>query len=327
MKWFAGLVASCILILAPSASARPVQPLRHFVYLGQDELDAALPILDRPDIAGAEIIYVWRNLEPRRGVYDFSMIEHDLALARAHGKALFVEVLDRFFTPEARYLPQYLLDGPEDGGGLARQFDDHVRGRPPVPQGWVARQWDPELRARFQALLAALAARFDGRIMGLVLTETAATLDPAAPPADFDCDSYFAAEEENALFARRAFRRSQIVQYVNFWPCGWANARGYMARFFAFAAAHGIGVGGPDIVPYRPGQMRNSYPFIRAYRDRVPLVAMAIQEPTLDYLNPATGRPFTREEFERFAVDYLGVDIIFWTKDAPWLRSGAQARP
>ena len=39
--------------------------------------------------------------------------------------------------------------------------------------------------------------------------------------------------------------------------------------------------------------MTNSYPFIRAYRDRVPLVAMAIQEPTLEYLNPATGVPFT----------------------------------
>jgi hypothetical protein len=177
------------------------------------------------------------------------------------------------------------------------------------------------VRARFQALLAALAERFDGRIAGIVLTETAATVDPDAPPEGWDCDSYFAAETENALFARRAFRRSQVVQYVNFWPCGWANARPYMSRFFELAAANGIGVGGPDIVPYRPGQMANSYPFIRAFRDRVPLVAMAIQEPTLEYLNPQTGRPFSREEFERFAIDYLGVDDIFWSKDTPWLRT------
>lgn len=57
------------------------------------------------------------------------------------------------------------------------------------------------------------------------------------------------------------------------------------------AVANGIGVGSPDIVPYRPGQMANSYPFIRAYRGKVPLVAMAI--PTLEYLNPQTGKPFT----------------------------------
>jgi hypothetical protein len=300
--------------------------LRHFVYLGQDELDAALPILDRPDISGAQVIYVWRNLERRRGEYDFSMIEHDLALTRARHKGLFVEVLDRFFTPNARHLPQYMLDEPEYGGGLARQYDDSRPGQAWTPAGWVVRQWDPEVRARFQALLAALAARFDGRIEGVILTETAVTVDRDAPPEGFDCDAYFAAEE-NILFARRAFARAQVVQYVNFWPCGWNNAHSYMSRFFDFAAANCIGVGGPDIVPNRPGQMRNSYPFIRAFRDRVPLVAMAIQEPTLEYLNPDTGRPFTRAEFEAFATGYLGVDIIFWSKDAPWLRGGAAARP
>jgi hypothetical protein len=326
IKWFGWLIAACIALLVAPAAGRPVHPLRNFVYLGQDELDAALPILDRPDIAGAEIIYVWRNLEPSRGGYDFSMIEHDLALTQARGKALFVEVLDRFFTPTARYLPQYMLDEPRYGGGLARQFDDSRHGQTPVPAGWIARQWDPEVRGRFQALLAALAARFDGRIAGIILTETAATLDRNAPPAGFDCDAYFNAEEENILFARRAFSRSQVVQYVNFWPCEWNDSRGYMSRFFGLAAANHIGVGGPDIVPYRPGQMANSYPFIRAYRNRVPLVAMAVQEPTLEYLNPQTGRPFTRAEFEAFAIHYLGVDIIFWTKDAPWLRRAPPAR-
>jgi hypothetical protein len=327
MRWFICLAAACIAFPAPAASARPASAratpaLRNFVYLGQDDLDAALPILDRPDISGAQVMYVWRNLEPSRGAYDFSMIEHDLALTRARGKGMFVEVLDRFFTPASRYLPQYMLDEPEYGGGLARQFDIRP-GHAPVPAGWVARQWDPEVRARFQALLAALARQFDGRIEGIILTETAVDVDRDAPPEGYDCDAYFAAERDNAMFARRAFRRSHVVQYVNFWPCGWNDAHGYMSRFFAFAAASHIGVGGPDIVPNRPGQMSNSYPFIRAYRDRVPLVAMAIQEPTLDYLNPDTSRPFTRAEFERFAVDYLGVDIIFWTRDAPWLRSGA----
>lgn len=323
MKDFIHLAAAliaCIAFTASPAPARPADALRHFVYLGQDELDAALPILDRPDIAGAQVIYVWRNLEPEQGAYDFSMIEHDLALTEARGKALFVEVLDRFFTPASRHLPQYMLDGPEYGGGLARQFDNSEPGRTPVPAGWIARQWDPEVRARFQALLAALADRFDGRLAGIILSETAATVDRDVPPEGFDCDLYFEAAKENILFARRAFRRSHVVQYVNFWPCGWNDAHGYMSRFFAFAAANGIGVGGPDIVPWRPGQMRNSYPFIRAYRDEVPLVAMAVQEPTLRYLNPETGRPFTRREFETFATGYLGVDVIFWSKDTPWLR-------
>lgn len=321
IPWFVGMGAASFVLASPPVLAQPTQPLQHFVYLGQDELDLNLPILDRQDIGGAEVIYVWRNLEPSEGAYDFSMIEHDLALTQARGKALFVEVGDRFFAPDARWLPQYVLDEPQYGGGLARQFDNSQPGRAPVPKGWISRQWDPEVRTRFQALLAALADRFDGRIAGVILTETAVTVDHDTPPEGWDCDRYFEAETENALFAREAFTRSHVVQYVNFWPCGWANARPYMSRFFELAAANGIGVGGPDIVPYRPGQMANSYPFIRAYREKVPLVAMAIQEPTLEYLNPQTGKPFTREEFERFATGYLGADIIFWSKDTPWLHS------
>src|SRR5262249_30073381 len=116
-----------------------------------------------------------------------------------------------------------------------------------------------------------------------------------------------------------------VVQYVNFWPCQWGDTNGYFARFFAAAAEDGIGLGGPDIVPWKAGQMRNSYPFFHEYRGRLPLVAMAVQEPTLTYLNPDTGQPYTRAEFIAFATDYLGVDIVFWTQDAPWFQTGEAA--
>jgi len=296
---------------------RPNKTLREFVYLGQDELKQNLPILDRSDIAGAEVMYVWMNLEPTKDAYDFSMIEDDLKLAEARGKELYVEILDRFFQPNARYLPKYMLEDPAYGGGIVRQIEDHM-------SGWAARQWDPNVRRRFQSLIGALAKRFDGRISGLVLTETALSVQKERPQ-DFDCDAYFEAEKENALAARRAFKRSHVIQYVNFWPCEFANARGYMSRFFDFAAANRIGVGGPDIVPWSKGQMLNSYAFIRVYQDKVPIVAMAVQEPTLEYDNPETGKPFTRQEFQRFASVYLGVDDLFWSKDSAWLKEAPAA--
>jgi hypothetical protein len=40
-------------------------------------------------------------------------------------------------------------------------------------------------------------------------------------------------------------------------------------------------------------------------------MTMAVQEPTLRYIHPATGKPFTRDEFVGFAGDHLGVDVIF----------------
>ena len=65
--------------------------------------------------------------------------------------------------------------------------------------------------------------------------------------------------------------------------------------------------------------MKNSYPFFNHHKDDLPLIAMAIQEPTLTYTNPETGEKFTRAEFVAFARDYLGVDVIFWSVEAPWL--------
>lgn len=100
-----------------------------------------------------------------------------------------------------------------------------------LPTSWISRQWDPEVRTRFRALLAALADPFDGRISGVILTAAAVTVDRDTPPEGRDCDRYFGGRDQDALFARQAFTRSHVVQYVNFWPCGWANARRYMSRF------------------------------------------------------------------------------------------------
>jgi hypothetical protein len=65
--------------------------------------------------------------------------------------------------------------------------------------------------------------------------------------------------------------------------------------------------------------MKNSYPFFNRYKGQLSLVAMAVQQPTLTYTNPETKKPFTHEEFVAFAEDYLGVNIIFWTTESPWL--------
>lgn len=302
-------------ILATQAVAQS-EP-RNFVFAGGSPAEEVATLLAAPGIEGVQIVYSWRQLEPEEGRYDFSRIERDLTVSDGLGKHLWVQLQDRFFLPEARHLPDYILSEPQYRGGLARQFDNPGEGRP-IGSGWTAMQWNAPLRARYQALIAALAERFDGRIYGLNLPETA--FDPMdESEAGFTCDAYFEAELENALFARRAFAQSHVVQYVNFFPCEWDNDHRFMERFFDAAVAKGIGLGGPDIVPWRQAQMKNSYPFFNRLRDELPLVAMAVQEATLTYTNPATGNAFTRQEFIDFAGDYLGVDIIFWSREAPWI--------
>lgn len=63
----------------------------------------------------------------------------------------------------------------------------------------------------------------------------------------------------------------------------------------------------------------NKNPFFNKSKNKLALVAMAVQEPTLTYRNPNTGKPFSKDEFMQFAEHYLGADIIFWSTRSPWL--------
>lgn len=319
ITWRRALTGSVFFALSwiELANAAPL----NFLYTGSGDLQNLQPIIDRPDIEGAQIVYNWKSLEPREGAYDFSAIERDIATTDAAGKKLFVQLQDRFFAVDARNLPDYLLDDPAYGGGLVAQIDNAGEGQP-QGYGWVAMQWNPAVRARYQALLAALAAEFDGRIFGINLPETSIDIDmdAEAKTSAFSCDAYFDAEMENLAAARAAFGQSHVVQYVNFWPCEWNNDQNYMGRIFAYAAANDVGLGGPDIIPNRRGQMKNSYPFFNQYKGQLSLVAMAVQEPTLTYKNEQTGKPFTKDEFTDYARDFLGADYIFWSPASPWLK-------
>lgn len=298
--------------------------VRNFLY-ATDDLQQIDALIKRPDIEGVQIVYSWKELEKSRGYYDFSTIERDLAYLQGLNKKLFIQVQDRFFEPQARNLPAYLLSEPLYQGGLVPQYDNPGENRP-VGNGWVAVQWNLAVRERYQRLLEALAKQFDGRVMGINLPETSIDLDTKRSNAGFSCDKYFNATLENLAYARKVFQKSYVVQYVNFWPCEWDNDHRYMSRLFSFAEQHGIGLGGPDIVPWKQEQMKNAYPFFHQYKGRLRLVAMAVQEPTLTYTNPQTHKPFTRDEFVQFAQAYLGSNVIFWSTESPWLKVNGTPR-
>ncbi|WP_333678154.1 hypothetical protein [Dyella sp.] len=313
LSGFLLMLAALLLPLAATA-----KEARNFLFLRQGGLDGYEHLLQRTDIDGVQIVYTWRQLEPQKGRYDFSPIERDLARVAALQKALFIQIQDRFFDKEARDVPDYLLTEPSYGGGLVAQIDNPGEGVPQA-QGWVTQQWNPDVRRRYQQLLKELAKAFDGRVEGINLPETAADIDQKHDKTGFTCDKYFAAERENMLFARKVFQRSVVVQYVNFWPCEWDNDHRYMQRLFEAALEHDVGLGGPDIVPYRKAHMHNAYPFFHRYKDRLAMIAMAVQEPTLTYKDPQTGKPFTRTQLEDFGRHYLGAHIVFWSTSSPWL--------
>lgn len=286
--------------------------LQNFLFLGGVDPSAfASKISDKID--GVQIVYSWKSLEEKKDSYNFEKIERDLTYLSGKNKKLWVQLQDRFFDAKDRSIPTYLQNEEIYQGGLARQRDNPGEGAG-VGHGWVTKQWNPNVRSRYQKLINAIAVKFDGKIYGINLPETAADIDIKRESKNgFSCDNYFQASLENINFARRAFAKSYVVQYINFWPCEWDNDHNYMGRFFQNALDKNIGLGGPDIIPYRKGQMKNAYPFFNKFKDRLSIVAFAVQEPTRTYTNPRTNKKYTDEEFLDFGKNFLGTSIIFWS--------------
>ncbi|SIQ31147.1 hypothetical protein SAMN05880574_1103 [Chryseobacterium sp. RU37D] len=310
----------CVAFLILGLSFSAAQAPQNYIYTSSENLEDIENLITRKDIGGVQIIYNWRSLEKARNVYDFSKIEKDLKYLTKFNRKLFIQLQDRFFEPEARFVPDYILNEKEFKGGLVAQYDNPGENKP-IGNGWVTQQWNPVVQQRFQKLIGELAKKFDGKIQGINLPETAIDIDLKRDKTGFSCDKYFQAELNNLKLARNAFKKSYVLQYVNFFPCEWENDHKYMSRLFDFANKNNIGLGGPDIVPNKNAHMKNSYPFFHQYKGKLSLVAMAVQEPTLTYKNPKTKKPFTKEEFVEYAENYLGVNIIFWSVESPWLKN------
>jgi hypothetical protein len=307
--------------------------LRHYIYFHHRGEDGAAlraeQALNDPRFSGAQVAYPWRILEPAPGSYDFSAIEADLATVQALGKTLWVQLQEKSFTPRAN-VPDYLLHDPRYGGGVLPQSmasaPERNKSRPlgPDEYGFVPKMWLPAVRLRYQALVRQLGQQFDGRIAGINFSESSIDIGEELPggrmryPEGFTSARYVHALQDNMQALASAFRQSVPMVYLNFLPDEWLpeQNRGYMRGLFSRAQALGLGVGGPDLTPYKKGPMAQSYPFFRAYPQRL-AKGMAVQSGNLRQTNPRTGVAYTVPDLLDFARDYLGLNLIFWGVEDP----------
>lgn len=287
-----------------------------FLFLGGNKVSLQRLPLDHSCIKGVQIIYPWKQLEPKKNVYDFSQIKEDLKLLTQVHKKLFIQIQDRSFSPDIFNVPDYIREEGIYHGGVEMQYDFPGEGKK-ITTGWVSRMWDPAVRERYKLLLQKLAIEFDGKVYGINLPETSTDFDPEHAPKDFTENKYFYSVIDVMMYLRKNFQKSIVIQYVNFLPGEWDNDHQYMYRLFELAMKYHIGLGGPDVVPYKRSQMKNSYPFFQKYKDKI-LAAFAIQEPDYTYTNPKTGNFYSFDEFYSFATTQLGASILFWNMEEPF---------
>jgi hypothetical protein len=93
--------------------------------------------------------------------------------------------------------------------------------------------------------------------------------------------------------------------------------KGYLRAVYQAAKESKVGVGGPDLRPYREGQLKSSYPLIRDAAGIVP-IGIAVQDGNYEDADPKTGKRITIAKLIQFATGYLKVDYIFWCTQEPY---------
>jgi hypothetical protein len=303
--------------------------VKHFVFIGMDRDQLKDTSIWTSDVfAGVQIAYSWRQLEHQKDSYDFEMIDEDLALLKKFGKKLFIQLQDVSFSLKWNHAPKYILSDSiyHGGANLQYKFKDNSE-KEYTELGWVTRRWDPEVQKRLHMLYAALGKKYDGIVEGINTEETAIDMGsgPLHPPG-FSFSRYNAAIIENIGALKQAFPKSVVIVYANFMPGGWLPTEDstYFKSVYQFAWKNNIGVGGPDLFPYKPGQMNNSYGFIRDSYQKVP-TSLAVQDGNYEYINPKTKEKIKAEEIYGFAKDYLRLTYIFWGTEEPFFST--QTKP
>ena len=323
-------------ILSISTAREP----QHFVFYGfERERITEKSFLETPSLAGAQLKYRWKELEPSRDKYDFSTIRHDLQILKRHKKKLFIQIQDISFVKEYHVVPAYLRTAPEFHGGVVAGYQyTENEGSPQVFGTWVPRRWDPAVLARFTALIQAIGKEFDGQIEGVNLAETAIDEPSQKEPwQGWSPKLYYESIQSLMRSSRAAFKKSTVLIYANFMPSDpkvAGDGQAYLKGIYKLADEIGIGVGGPDILPKRPMQLKRSLPLI-ASRAKTTKAGMAVQDGNLADVDPKTGRKVTAAELAAYARDPLHLDYVFWGTEEPhwskevlpYLRSLSRLKP
>jgi hypothetical protein len=147
------------------------------------------------------------------------------------------------------------------------------------------------VRERFHKLLFALGKEFDGKIEGINLPETSVMFGESGKlfPKGYGFEIYRDAVIDNMKALKRAFPKSVAMQYANFMPGEWLPKRdkSYLRSVYKEAGELKLAVGGPDLLPYKPGQMNHSYLLIKESAGIVP-TGIAVQDGNYEYTNPKT---------------------------------------
>lgn len=299
--------------------------ISHFVYFTRDRKRMRNhPFLKSDRFEGAQIMYSWRQLEKAKGKYDFSDIRSDIKYLKSHGKRLFIQLQDVSFSAKYKPAPKYLLSPTYDGGVVPSKANGKTI-------GWISKRWNPDVQKRYAALLMALGEEFDGEIEGINLQESAVEVSEEVDQS-FSPAKYAEALKGNMRAVKRAFPNSTTMQYANFMPGEWLpwEDEGYLRGLYKTGEEIGVGLGAPDLMFKRRGQLNHAIAMMHEGEFTVP-IGIAIQDGNYVGSTGADEHFKDRKDdapetssmvplLHAFAQDFLKVDYMFWVDQKPYFK-------
>lgn len=201
-----------------------------------------------PGVKGFWIAIDWRTLETADGVYDWRVIDDNMAVARHLGLKFIVKISDRSFDGSnlmPRYFPSEYVLWTNVG---------HM-------PGYVSKRWDPWVYNRMIRLYRNIANRYrnDAAFGGIALPESAV----GTSHGGYNVDAYRTALTQIITQTQSALTRGKLFWYLNFVRGGDnsdmnRDARVALVRNLPHSS---LVIGAPDLTPDVPGMVGsvNSY--------------------------------------------------------------------
>ncbi len=263
-------------------------------------------------------MYPWGELEPSKGQYDFSIILEDYNYLETKGKKLFIQLQDATFNSRYKGVPKYLMTEEYDSGVI------YQRGDKGELEGWTTKRWNKKVQKRFALLLMALGNEFDEKIKGINLQESAIGVSNEDDKT-FTPEIYVESLKTNMLALKNAFPNSTTMQYANFIPGEWLpwDDLGYLKSIYQYGEEIGVGLGAPDLMVRRKGQLNHALAMMHENDYTVPL-GIAVQDG--NYIGQTASDQVIQNRknivplLYAFAKDFLKVKYIFWVDQEPYFQ-------
>ncbi|MES9876152.1 MAG: hypothetical protein ABW162_02540 [Candidatus Sedimenticola sp. PURPLELP] len=244
---------------------------------------------------GIQRRYSWAELEPEKGIYDFSLIEEDLSALKVYDKHLVIQIQFKSFKKGDYFAPAY-LDDKKYGPGTY----EYGKG------GTNIALWNNQVSGRLKELYKKLGEQFDAdpHVEALVIPETAigkVKVGRVRP----DKVKFVKNLLSSTKTLKESFPSTNVIQYAN-WPVFLLDDIEIAARKNRF------GLGGPDTFPFWDALNNGLYRHYARLHGDVPL-ATAVQWD--NYTAKKAFGPYDPTSIRTiydFARETLKVNYMFW---------------